>query len=61
MAGKSVTRLYATFLQAWYLYAHEDVLFVLLGEDAQPPDDFAAWTEHEPVPPDVEAAIRLLP
>lgn len=61
IAGKSVTRVYHTFLTADYLYEYEDVLFVIYGEDHWIPPDLAAWTEHEPVPPDVIAAIEALP
>lgn len=61
IAGKSVTRVYHTFLTADYLYEYEDVLFVIYGEDHRTPHPLAAWTEHEPVPADVLAAIEALP
>jgi hypothetical protein len=61
IAGKSVTRVYHTFITADYLYEYDDVLFVIYGDDHWAPPHLADWTEQEPVPPDVIAAIEALP
>jgi hypothetical protein len=58
--GKTVARIWY-FFGAQYLYAHEDTLYVIYGEDARSPDDFASWRPDSPIPADVAAMIAALP
>ena len=57
---KTVTRLWYGWV-AEYLYAREDTLYVIYGEDRLSPRDLDSWRSNSPIPADVAAMIAALP